>query len=78
MTFVMNAFCCYLSNLEFDHYVASKKFMRFLQKTKDFKLVNMRVENLEVVWYLDSNIGGCLDHYKSTLRYILMITINLF
>ena len=36
-------------------------------------LVYMRVDNLEVVGYLDFDFGGCSDDRKSTLGYIFML-----
>ena len=56
-----------------DHWVAAKKVMRYLQRTKDFILVYRRVDNLEVVGYSNSDFGGCSDDCKSTSRYIFML-----
>ena len=56
-----------------DHWVAPKKVMRYLQRTKDFMLVCRRVDNLEVVGYSDFDFGDCSDNRKSTSGYIFML-----
>nr|CAN67941.1 hypothetical protein VITISV_033155 [Vitis vinifera] len=73
IAFIVNVLGRYLSNPGHDHWVAAKKVMRYLQRTKDFMLVYRRVDNLEVVGYSDSDFGGCSDDRKSTSRYILML-----
>ena len=73
IAFTINVLGRYLSNPGHDHWVATKKVMRYLQRTKDFMLVYRRVDNLEVVGYLDSDFGGCSDDRKSTSRYIFML-----
>ncbi|WJZ89718.1 hypothetical protein VitviT2T_008914 [Vitis vinifera] len=47
--------------------------MRYLQGTKDYKLMNRRTSNLEVVGYSDSDFAGCVDLRKSTSRYIFIL-----
>ena len=66
IAFIVNALGRYLSNPGHDHWVATKKVMRYLQRMKDFMLVYRRVGNLEVVGYSDSNFGGCSNDHKST------------
>ena len=73
IAFIVNVLGRYFSNLRRDHWVAAKKVMRYLQRTKDFMLVYRRVDNLEVVGYLDSDFGGCSDNCKSTSGYIFML-----
>ncbi|RVW21791.1 Retrovirus-related Pol polyprotein from transposon TNT 1-94 [Vitis vinifera] len=73
ITFIVNVLGRYLSNPGHDHWVAAKKVMRYLQRTKDFMLVYRRVDNLEVVGYSDSDFGGCSDDRKSTSGYIFML-----
>ena len=41
----------YQSNQGLDHQRATKKVMRYLQGTKDYKLMYRRTSNLEVVGY---------------------------
>nr|CAN69554.1 hypothetical protein VITISV_009019 [Vitis vinifera] len=56
-----------------DHWKAAKKVMRYLQGTKDYKLMYRRTNNLEVVGYLDSDFAGCVDSHKSTSGYIFIL-----
>ena len=53
--------------------MSGKKVMRYLKKTKKYMLVYKRVDNLEVVRYTDSDLGGCLDDRRSTSGYIFMM-----
>ena len=73
ISFIVNVLGRYLSNLRHDHWVAAKKVMRYLQKTKDFMLMCRRMDNLEVVGYLDSDFGVCSNGRKSTSGYIFML-----
>ena len=60
------------SNPGIDHWKAAKKVMRYLQGTKDYKLMFKRTDNLEVVGYSDSDFAGCTDSRKSTSGYVFM------
>ncbi|XP_034703434.1 secreted RxLR effector protein 161-like [Vitis riparia] len=73
IAFIVNVLGRYLSNPGHDHWVATKKVMRYLQRTKDFMLVYRRVDNLEVVGYSDSDFGGCFNDRKSTSGYIFVL-----
>ena len=64
----------YQSNPGKDHWKAAKKVMRYLQGTKDYKLMYRRTSNLEVVGYSDSDFAGCVDSRKSTSGYIFILT----
>ena len=57
IAFIVNILGRYLLNPGHDHWVAAKKFMRYLQRTKDFMLIYMRVDNLKVVGYSNSDFG---------------------
>ncbi|KAK8936102.1 hypothetical protein KSP39_PZI012973 [Platanthera zijinensis] len=59
----------YQSNPGHAHWVAAKKVLRYLKRTKDVKLVYHRVQNLELVGYTDSDFAGCEDDRKSTSGY---------
>ncbi|RVW43523.1 Retrovirus-related Pol polyprotein from transposon TNT 1-94 [Vitis vinifera] len=61
----------YRSNPSLDHWKAAKKVMRYLQGTKDYKLMYRWTSNLKVVGYLDSDFAGCVDSRKSTSGSIL-------
>ncbi|XP_062026089.1 secreted RxLR effector protein 161-like isoform X2 [Rosa rugosa] len=65
----------YQSNPGNEHWVAGKKVLRYLQKTKNYMLVYRRVEDqeLEVIGYTDSDYKGCIDDLKSTSGYIYML-----
>ncbi|KAJ7972126.1 Retrovirus-related Pol polyprotein from transposon TNT 1-94 [Quillaja saponaria] len=63
----------YQSNPGSEHWVAAKKVMRYLQRTKDFMLVYRKVDHLELIGYSDSEFAGCKDNLKSTSRYIFML-----
>ncbi|RVW23075.1 hypothetical protein VitviT2T_005480 [Vitis vinifera] len=63
----------YQSNPGKDHWKAAKKVMRYLQGTKDYKLMYRRTSNLEVVGYSDSDFAGCVDSRKSTSGYIFIL-----
>ncbi|CAL8075801.1 unnamed protein product [Prunus armeniaca] len=59
------AFCIsvlgrFQSNLGQAHWVAGKKVLRYLQRTKEYKLVYRRVEELKLEGYTDANFAGCL------------------
>ncbi|RVX07413.1 Retrovirus-related Pol polyprotein from transposon TNT 1-94 [Vitis vinifera] len=56
-----------------DHWKAAKKVMRYLQGTKDYKLMYRWTNNLEVVGNSDSDFAGCVDSRKSTSGYIFIL-----
>ncbi|XP_040974104.1 secreted RxLR effector protein 161-like [Gossypium hirsutum] len=62
----------YLSNLGIDHWIAVKRVMRYLQRTKDYILTYKRSDLLKVVGYSDSN-ARCQDSRKSTSGYIYLL-----
>ncbi|RVW84092.1 Retrovirus-related Pol polyprotein from transposon TNT 1-94 [Vitis vinifera] len=62
-----------LMNPGLDHWKAAKKVVRYLQGTKDYKLMYRRTNNLEVVGYSDSNFVGCVDSRKSTSGCIFIL-----
>ena len=63
----------YQSNPGKDHWKAAKKVMRYLQGTKDYKLMYRWTNNLEVVGNSDSDFAGCVDSRKSTSGYIFIL-----
>ncbi|XP_075077045.1 secreted RxLR effector protein 161-like [Nicotiana tabacum] len=63
----------YQSNPSLDHWKAGKRVLRYLQGTKDFKLIYKYSDSLEVIGYSDSDLGGCKDTGKSTSGYILLL-----
>lgn len=73
IAFVVNVLGRYLSDPGQAHWVAAKKVLRYLQRTKNFMLVYKQVENLQVVGYSDSDFGGSVDDLKSTSGYIFTL-----
>ena len=63
----------YQSNPGHDHWVAAKKVMRYLKRTKDYMLIYKHVQDLQLVGYSDSNFAGCQDEKKSTTGYIFKL-----
>ncbi|XP_074377073.1 secreted RxLR effector protein 161-like [Apium graveolens] len=72
LTFIVGMLSRYLSKPRMDNWIAVKRVMRYLQGTKDYMLVYRRSENLEVIGYSDSDLGGCID-IKSTSGYVFML-----
>lgn len=61
----------YQSNPREQHWVAAKKVLRYLQRTKPYMLTYKRVQNLELVGYTDSDFAGCID--DRTIGYIFFL-----
>ena len=63
----------YLSNPGKDHWIAAKRVMRYLQRTKDYMLTYGKLDQLEIIGYSDSDFAGCRDSMKSTSGYIYLL-----
>ena len=63
----------YLANLRNEHWVAAKKVLEYLQKTKDHMLVYREVDDLQVIGYADADLAGCTDDRKSTTGFIFTL-----
>ena len=63
----------YQSNPGYDHWVAAKKVMRYLKRTKDYMLIYKDVQDLQLVRYSDSDFAGCQDEKKSTTGHIFKL-----
>ena len=63
----------YLSNPRKDHWIAAKPVMRYLQRTKHYKLTYRKLDQLEIIGYSDSDFAGCRDSMKSTSGYIYLL-----
>ncbi|XP_042954512.1 secreted RxLR effector protein 161-like [Carya illinoinensis] len=63
----------YQSNPGLQHWIATKKVMRYLQGTKNYMLTYRHTENLQVVGYSDSDFVGCVDTRKSISGYIFLL-----
>ena len=73
IAFIVDILWRYQPNPGNDHWIAAKKVMRYLQRTKQHMLVYRRVDNLEIIGYTDSDLAGCPDERKSTFGYIFML-----
>ena len=49
----------YLSNPEKDHWIAAKRVMRYLQRTKDYMLTYRKLDQLEIIGYSNSDFARC-------------------
>ena len=74
IAFAMSLLDRYQSNPSMDHYRATTKVMWYLKRTKDYIFMYRQIDSLEVVGYVNSDFGGCVDSWKSTLSYIFMLT----
>ena len=62
-----------MANPGHEHWVATKKVMRYLKKTKDHMLVYRHVDDLQVIGFTNANLEGCLADRKSITGYIFML-----
>ena len=63
----------YLSNPRKDHWIAAKRVMRYLQRTKDYMLTYRKLDQLEIIGYSDSDFAEFRDSMKSTSGYIYLL-----
>ncbi|KAG8483393.1 hypothetical protein CXB51_023135 [Gossypium anomalum] len=63
----------YLSNPGIDHWIATKKVLRYPQRTKDYMLTYKRSSLLEVIGYSDSDFAECQYSRKSTSGCIYLL-----
>ena len=63
----------YLSNPGKDHWIAAKRVMRYLQRTKNYMFTYQKLSQLEIIGYSDSDFVGCRDSMKSTSGYIYLL-----
>lgn len=73
IAFIVGMLGRYLSNPGQKHWVAAKRVMRYLQRTKDLMLTYRRSDNIEIIGYSDSDFAGCQDSRKSTTGYIFLL-----
>ena len=71
--YVVGVLGIYQSNPRVDHWKAAKKVMRYLQGIKDYMLMYIQADYLEVTSYSNANFVGCMDSRKSTSGYIFML-----
>ena len=63
----------YLSDPGKDHWIAAKRVMKYLQRTKDYMLTYQKSYQLEIIRYSDSDFARCRDSMKSTSGYIYLL-----
>jgi len=63
----------YMSNPGWEHWVAAKRVLRYLKKTRDYMLTYRRSDHLEAIGYTDAGFAGCLNSRKSTSGYIFQL-----
>ncbi|XP_060216703.1 secreted RxLR effector protein 161-like [Lycium barbarum] len=73
IAFVVGMLGRYQSNSGLDHWIDGKRALRYLQGFKDVKLTYKYPDSLEVIGYLDSELGGCKDSGKYSSGYILVL-----
>jgi hypothetical protein len=73
ITFIVAMLGRYQTDPKMDHWKATKKVLRYLQRTKNYMLTFRKSDNLEVIGYLDSDFSDCVDSKKSTSSYIFML-----
>ena len=73
IVYVVRVLGRYQSNQGTDHWRDAKKVMRYLQGTKDYMLMYRHADNLDVIYYSDTDFGGCVDSRMSTNGYIFIM-----
>ncbi|CAL8991865.1 unnamed protein product [Prunus brigantina] len=52
------------------YWIARKKILRYLQRTRAYMLIYRRTKNLELVGYVDANLGKAEDDYISNSGFL--------
>ena len=73
IAYILGVLGRYLSNPGMDHWIAAKRVMCYLQRTKDFMLTYRKSDQLEIIGYSHSNFAGCQDSRKSTSGYVFLL-----
>ncbi|KAB2604291.1 retrotransposon protein [Pyrus ussuriensis x Pyrus communis] len=73
LAFAVSVLGRFQSNPGTTHWVAAKKVLRYLKRTRDFMLTYSYVDKLELVGFTDSDLAGCVDDRKSTNGYIFLL-----
>ena len=75
ISFAVNLLSRFQSNAGHAHWVAGKKVLRYLKKTKNYMLTYRRLEDqdFEVKGYTDASYKSDMDDLKSTTSYIFML-----
>ncbi|KAM2628345.1 hypothetical protein TB2_001696 [Malus domestica] len=73
LAFAVSVLGRFQSNPGTAHWIAAKKVLRYLKRTRDYMLTYSYVDNLQLVAYTDSDLTGCVDDRKSTNGYIFLL-----
>ncbi|XP_050122962.1 secreted RxLR effector protein 161-like [Malus sylvestris] len=73
LAFAVSVLGRFQSNPGASYWVAAKKVLRYLKRTRDFMLTYSHVDKLELVGFMDSDLAGCVDNRKSTHGYIFLL-----
>ena len=74
MTYSVSILSRYMMNPTSDHWIASKRVLRYLKGTIDFGLVYVKgVKNLNVIGYSDSDFAGDVEDRKSTSGQVFFL-----
>lgn len=75
LAFAVGMLSRYQSNPGHEHWVAGKKVLRYLKRTKDNMLVykKLKDQELEVIGYSDASYKADVDDLKSTSGYVFMM-----
>ncbi|KAM1665198.1 hypothetical protein ACFXTN_040610 [Malus domestica] len=73
LAFTISVLGRFQSNAGEAHWNATKRVLRYLQRTKDHMLVYKRIESLVLEGYSDSDFAGCPDDKKSTTCYVFLM-----
>ncbi|KAI5349422.1 hypothetical protein L3X38_002309 [Prunus dulcis] len=74
LAFVVSVLGRFQSNPGQAHWIAGKRVLRYLQRTKDYKLTFKRSDTLELQGYADADFAGCQDSLKSTSGFVFMVS----
>ncbi|XP_058080720.1 secreted RxLR effector protein 161-like [Magnolia sinica] len=78
IAFVVEMLGMYLSNPGINHWIAVKKVLSYLQRTKGFALTYRTSDHLELVRYTDAFFAGCVNSKKSTLGYMISTLLKIY
>lgn len=73
IAFVLSVLGRFQSNPGTPHWIAAKKVLRYLQRTKGHMLVYKSGSELNLVGYCDSDFAGCPDDLKSTSGFVFLL-----
>ena len=73
IAFIVGMLGRYVSNPGMDHWIAVKRVMKYLKRTKEYMLTYKSLDQSEIVGFSDSYFAGCLNIRKSTSGYVFLL-----